>query len=113
MTTLYGIKNCDTVKKALCWLKAAGVEHRFHDFRADGLAPELLNAWEATLGWEALLNKRGTTWRKLDESQRENLDRDKAIALMLTQPSLIKRPVLAAGGKILLGFSPDYYASEL
>jgi len=113
MTPLYGIKNCDTVKKARHWLEAQGHEYRFHDFRADGLSPELLDKLEARLGWETLLNRRGTTWRKLEEAQRENLDRAKAMALMLAQPSLIKRPVLEAAGKTLIGFTPDYYASEL
>jgi len=113
MTILYGIKNCDTVKKARNWLTAQGIEYCFHDFRADGLSSELLETLEAKLGWETLLNRRGTTWRKLEESQRENLDRTKALALMLAQPSLIKRPVLETGTKTLIGFTPDYYATEL
>jgi Spx/MgsR family transcriptional regulator len=113
MTTLYGIKNCGTVNKARGWLQAQGVEHRFHDFRADGLSAELLEQLEAALGWETLLNRRGATWRKLAASQREPIDRAKAMALMLAQPSLIKRPVLDTGAKTLIGFTPDYYASEL
>lgn len=113
MTTLYGIKNCDTVKKARAWLDARGVEYRFHDFRADGLSPELLARLEAALGWEALLNRRGTTWRGLDEGRREGVDRAKAVALMLEQPSLVKRPVLEVHEKTLIGFTPDYYAREL
>lgn len=113
MTTLYGIKNCDTVKKARAWLDSQGIKYRFHDFRADGLSAGLLEDLEKPLGWETLLNKRGTTWRKLEEAQRENLDRAKAMALMLAQPSLIKRPVLQTGDKTLIGFTPDYYASEL
>jgi arsenate reductase len=112
-TTLYGIKNCDTVKKAKAWLDAHQINYRFHDFRTDGLSAELLEQFEAALGWETLLNQRGTTWRKLDLSQRENLDRSKAMGLMLAQPSLIKRPVLYTGTKTLIGFTPDYYASEL
>jgi len=113
MTTLYGIKNCDTVKKARSWLDAAGVEYRFHDFRADGLSAERLAQWEAALGWEALLNRRGTSWRKLEESQRDAIDRDRAMALMQAQPSLVKRPVLETGTKTLIGFTPDDYAREL
>ena len=112
MTTLYGIKNCDTVKKARGWLTAQGIDYRFHDFKTDGLSAELLEKLESTLGWETLLNKRGTTWRKLAEDQREGMDRDKALGLMLAQPSLIKRPVLETGGKFLIGFTPDYYATE-
>ncbi len=113
MITLYGIKNCDTVRKARQWLESRGVEYRFHDFRADGLQAGLLERLEAGLGWENMLNRRGTSWRKLEESRRENLDRGKALALMLDQPALIKRPVLETGTKILIGFSPDHYANEL
>ncbi len=113
MTTLYGIKNCDTVKKARAWLEAQGMAYQFHDFRKEGLDAPLLEKWEAKLGWEALLNKRGTSWRKLDESQREGVDRVKAMALMLDQPSLIKRPVLETVTKTLIGFTADYYADEL
>ncbi len=113
MTILYGIKNCDTVKKARAWLETQGIAYRFHDFRADGLSPELLDTLEAALGWENLLNRRGTTWRRLADGQRENIDRGKAMALMLEQPSLIKRPVLDTGAKTLIGFTPDYYAREL
>jgi len=113
MTTLYGIKNCDTVKKARSWLAAQGIEYHFHDFKADGLSAELLEKLEAALGWETLLNRRGITWRKLEESQREGVDRAKALTLMLAQPSLIKRPVLQTSDKTLVGFTPDYYATEL
>ncbi len=113
MITLYGIKNCDTVKKARAWLDAQSMEYRFHDFRKDGLDSDVLEQWEAALGWEALLNTRGTTWRKLDESQREGVDRAKAVALMLAQPSLIKRPVVESGTKTLIGFNAETYAKEL
>jgi Spx/MgsR family transcriptional regulator len=113
MHTLYGIKNCDTVKKARQWLENHNTEYRFHDFRAVGLSAELLAHFEAALGWEALLNRRGTTWRKLAEDQRENINRDKAMELMLAQPSLIKRPVLDTGAKLLIGFTADDYAREL
>jgi len=110
MFILYGIKNCDTVKKARAWLEAQGIAHQFHDFRKDGLDLALLEKWEVILGWEALLNRRGTSWRKLDESQREGVDRAKAMELMLGQPSLIKRPVLEAGTKTLFGFNAEEYA---
>jgi arsenate reductase len=113
MLMLYGVKNCDTVKKARQWLEARPIAYHFHDFRADGLAPELLAQWEAALGWEALLNRRGTTWRKLPGQRREGLGREQALALMLEQPSLIKRPLLQGEGKLLIGFSPEYYAAEL
>ncbi len=113
MLTLYGIKNCDTVKKARLWLETQGIAYRFHDFRKDGLDSALLEHWEAELGWEALLNRRGTSWRKLEESQRAGVDRSKALALMLAQPSLIKRPVLATPTKVLVGFTAEDYANEL
>ena len=113
MLTLYGIKNCDTVKKARLWLEAQSIAYRFHDFRKDGLDLGQLERWEAELGWEALLNKRGTSWRKLEEGQREGVDRAKALMLMLAQPSLIKRPVLETGTKTLIGFIPEEYAKEL
>jgi arsenate reductase (glutaredoxin) len=113
MIILYGIKNCDTVKKARAWLGERGAEYRFHDFRADGLGEGLLNRFDAALGWEALLNRRGTTWRKLSEEQREDLNREKALNLMLAQPSLIRRPVLEREGRFFVGFSADQYATEL
>jgi len=113
MIILYGIKNCETVRKARQWLEQHDFEYRFHDFRVDGLEAMRLERLEAVVGWELLLNRRGTSWHKLDESERENLDRDKALALMLDHPTLIKRPVLETGTKTLIGFSPDYYGSEL
>ena len=113
MLTLYGIKNCDTVKKARQWLETQDIEYRFHDFRKDGLDLSQLEHWESELGWEALLNKRGTSWRRLEESQREGVDRAKALMLMLAQPSLIKRPVLETGTKTLIGFIPEEYSKEL
>ncbi|MGZ8217060.1 ArsC family reductase [Methylomagnum sp.] len=109
-TTLYGIKNCDTCRKARAWLDQQGIAHRFHDFRADGLNAALLESLETQLGWEALLNRRGTTWRGLPETDRDGVDRDKALALMLAHPALIKRPVLVVGDRILVGFSPAQYA---
>lgn len=108
---LYGIKNCDTIKKARRWLEEQGVAYRFHDYRADGLDEQLLRDFVARLGWEPLLNTRGTTWRKLDEAQRNACDNaDAAIALMLEQPAMIKRPLLDDGkGHALLGFSSESY----
>ncbi|WP_018953109.1 ArsC family reductase [Thioalkalivibrio sulfidiphilus] len=110
MTTLYGIKNCDTVKKARKWLEAHGVEYRFHDFRADGLEAKQIDAWIKAVGWETLLNRRGTTWRKLPEAVREGIDEKRAAALMLEHPTLIKRPVVEHGKQVLVGFDPDVYA---
>ncbi|MCT4701436.1 ArsC family reductase [Enterobacteriaceae bacterium H20N1] len=111
MITLYGIKNCDTVKKARRWLEAHGVEYRFHDYRADGLDAGLLNSFIAELGWEALLNTRGTTWRKLDEAHRASIkDAQTAAALMSEMPAIIKRPLLCAPGQpMLLGFNESNY----
>lgn len=108
---LYGIKNCDTIKKARRWLEEQGVAYQFHDYRADGLDEQLLRDFVARLGWEPLLNTRGTTWRKLDEAQRNACDNaDAAIALMLEQPAMIKRPLLDDGkGHALLGFSSESY----
>ena len=110
--TMYGIKNCDTIKKARKYLEAQGVDYQFHDYRADGLDAALLQSFIDTLGWEALLNTRGTTWRKLDESVRAACDNaDAAKALMLEHPAVIKRPfLLAASGESLLGFKPESYA---
>lgn len=111
MLTMYGIKNCDTIKKARRWLEAHQIEYRFHDYRADGLERAQLDTFIAELGWQALLNTRGTTWRKLDESLRNSIDNaDAAAALMLEMPAIIKRPLLCAPGKpMLLGFSESTY----
>lgn len=109
MTILYGIKNCDTVRKARKWLTAQGIEYQFHDVRSDGLDKKCLTAWVNELGWETLLNTRGTTWRKLPEQQRSNIDQNKAIALMLEHPAMIKRPVLKLGKKHYLGFKEAEY----
>ncbi|SIT07614.1 ArsC family reductase [Neptunomonas antarctica] len=92
--TLFGIKNCDTIKKARKWLEAHQVEYRFHDFRVDGLSEALLDQWISALGWEVLLNKRSTSWRQLPESVKENIDAASARAVMLENPAIIKRPVL-------------------
>jgi arsenate reductase (glutaredoxin) len=94
VVTLYGIANCDTVKKARAWLKANGVEYRFHDYKVSGVEPERLNRWCGELGWQALLNRAGTTFRQLPEPQRQDLSRESAVALMLAQPSVIKRRVV-------------------
>ncbi|EMD1841322.1 ArsC family reductase [Raoultella planticola] len=111
MLTMYGIKNCDTIKKARRWLEAHQIAYQFHDYRADGLNRELLNTFIAELGWEALLNTRGTTWRKLDEAVRAGINNaDAAAALMLEMPAIIKRPLLCAPGQpMLLGFSELTY----
>ncbi|MGK8932090.1 ArsC family reductase [Pluralibacter gergoviae] len=111
MVTLYGIKNCDTIKKARRWLDEQQVAYRFHDYRADGLDRALLERFIAELGWQPLLNTRGTTWRKLDEATRAGIDNaDAAAALMLEMPAIVKRPLLCAPGKpMLLGFSDSSY----
>ena len=111
MVVMYGIKNCDTIKKARRWLDANSVEYRFHDYRADGLDAEFLHSAIRELGWEALLNTRGTTWRKLDETLRASINNaDSAAALMLEMPAIIKRPLLWAPGKpMLLGFNENQY----
>lgn len=111
MVTLHGIKNCDTVKKARAWLDSHAVTHSFHDFKTQGLAPELLGQWVAEHGWEALLNRAGTTFRKLPEAQRTELTEARAVALMLAQPSMVQRPVLDLGGRRLIGFRPEVYAA--
>ena len=111
MHTLYGIKNCDTIKKARRWLDDHQVEYRFHDYRVDGLDADLLHTFIDELGWEALLNTRGTTWRKLDESLRLTINNAQSAAtLMLEMPAIIKRPLLCAPGKpMLLGFNESSY----
>ena len=107
--TLYGIKNCDTMKKARAWLDARGVVYRFHDYKSEGVAKGDLERWVKEVGWETLLNRAGTTFRKLDDKDKENITERKAIALMIAQPSLIKRPILDRGGKLLVGFKPEIY----
>lgn len=113
-TTIYGIKNCDTMKKARAWLDGQGVAYAFHDYKATGIERKRLEQWCTTAGWEALLNRAGTTFRKLADKDKTGLDSKKAIALMLAQPSMIKRPVLDLGsGKLLVGFKPDLYSDAL
>lgn len=109
MVTMYGIKNCDTIKKARAWLDAQGVDYRFHDYKAAGIDRARLEKWCRELGWEKLLNRAGMTFRKLPESDKNGLDERKAIKLMLAQPSMIRRPVLEAGGQLLAGFDVESY----
>jgi arsenate reductase (glutaredoxin) len=111
--TLYGIKNCDTMKKARAWLDAKGVAYVFHDYKAEGIDRPRLESWAREVGWETLLNRAGTTFRKLSEADCANLDESRALALMLDQPSLIKRPVLDLGGRFLVGFKPDLYEAAV
>jgi arsenate reductase len=108
--TIYGIKNCDTMKKARAWLDQHGVAYAFHDYKAEGVERDLLQGWARVVGWETLLNRAGTTFRKLPEADKANVTEKKAIGLMLDQPSAIKRPVLDAGGKLIVGFKPETYA---
>jgi Spx/MgsR family transcriptional regulator len=107
--TLYGIKNCDTMKKARAWLDAKGVPYAFHDYRAEGVDRARLETWAGSVGWETLLNRAGTTFRKLPNADKAGLDEGRAIALMLDQPSMIKRPVLDLGGRLVVGFKPEQY----
>jgi arsenate reductase (glutaredoxin) len=111
--TIYGIKNCDTMKKARAWLDAERIPYAFHDYKAAGITRDRLAGWIRRLGWESLLNRAGTTFRKLPEADREGLTEEKAIRLMLAQPSLIKRPVLEIGGKLLVGFKPAEYEATI
>ncbi|MEI7873948.1 MAG: ArsC family reductase [Alphaproteobacteria bacterium] len=111
--TIYGIKNCDTMKKAGAWLDGHGVAYAFHDYKALGVARDVLQGWEKSVGWEVLLNRAGTTFRKLAEADKSNLTAAKAVTLMLAQPSMIKRPVLAVGGRLIVGFKPEIYAEAV
>ena len=107
---IYGIKNCDTMKKARAWLDKHGVDYVFHDYKADGIEREKLERWVRKEGWEILLNRAGTTFRKLPDKDKEGVTEKKAVALMLKQPSMIKRPVLELGtGKLMVGFTPESY----
>jgi arsenate reductase (glutaredoxin) len=112
--TIYGIKNCDTMKKARAWLDKHGVEYAFHDYKTTGIARAQLKQWAKKVGWEALLNRAGTTFRQLSDKDKNGIDARKAIALMLAQPSMIKRPVLdLGGGKLLVGFAPETYSAAM
>ena len=108
--TIYGIRNCDTMKKARAWLDAHGVASAFHDYKTAGIDRATLESWVKQVGWETLLNRAGTTFRKLPDADKADLDEAKAIALMLAQPSMIKRPVLVRGSELLVGFKPETYA---
>jgi Spx/MgsR family transcriptional regulator len=110
-TRIYGIKNCDTMQKAFAWLDKHGVGYEFHDYKKAGVTKAQLAKWCQAAGWETVLNRAGTTFRKLPEAARQNLTQDKAIALMVENPSMIKRPVLETGGTIEIGFKPDRYAA--
>ena len=110
---LYGIKNCDTVKKARSWLDSRGVKYGFHDYKVSGIERDRLAGWCKALGWEVLLNRAGTTFRKLPDADKKVSDARKAVALMLTQPSMIKRPVLDLGKRLLVGFRPELYQDAL
>ena len=112
-TTIYGIKNCDTMKKARAWLDTHGVAYEFHDYKALGVDKDKLKQWSDKVGWEMLLNRAGTTFKKLPDSDKEGVTEKKALALMLAQPSMIKRPVLEIDGKLLVGFKPDIYAKDV
>ena len=111
--TIYGIKNCDTMKKARAWLDARGVAYAFHDYKAVGIERGMLQGWARTVGWETLLNRAGTTFRKLPDTDKSALTETKAIALMVGQPAMIKRPVLDVAGRLIVGFKPDTYAKAL
>ena len=109
MTVIYGIKNCDTMQKARAWLDGQAVAYAFHYYKAEGIDRARLEKWVKALGWEVLLNRAGTTFRKLPDKDKDRLTEKKAIALMLAQPSMIKRPVLEKGTKLLAGFKPEIY----
>ncbi|MBX9574103.1 MAG: arsenate reductase [Caulobacteraceae bacterium] len=114
MTTLFGIPNCDTVKKARVWLDGRGVAHAFHDYKKAGVDEAALRGWVATHGWETVLNRKGTTFRALPDADKADLDADKAVRLMLSQPSMIKRPILALDdGRTLVGFDPKAWEAAL
>jgi len=111
--TIYGIPNCDTVKTARAWLDLRGVAYGFHDYKKAGIDEARLRTWIGELGWEKLLNRAGTTFRKLPDAEKQDLDADKAVALMLAQPSMIKRPVLDTGARRLAGFDPAAWEAAL
>ncbi len=113
MTTLYGIKNCDTVKKARQWLDQNGIAYTFHDFRVEGLAPEIVSYFIDGLGWNSLINRNSTSWRQLSPEQQADLTLEKAVQLMLDYPTLIKRPILDTGNKLIIGYKSDQYKAYL
>jgi len=111
--TIYGIKNCDTMKKARAWLDKHDVVYAFHDYKSEGIDRDRLERWAGVVGWETLLNRAGTTFRKLSDKDKTSVTEKKAIALMLDQPSMIKRPVLEVKGKLIVGFKPETYQRAL
>ena len=111
MITVFGIKNCDTIKKARNWLTDQGIEYQFHDFRANGIDRDRIETWIQQAGWETVLNRRGTTWRKLDAAIQDTVNRDNVAALLAEHPAMTKRPVLDIDGDISIGFKPDLYQS--
>ena len=110
---IYGIKNCDTMKKAFAWLDAHGVAYEFVDYKKAGVADALLPEWNRRAGWQKLLNTRGLMWKRLSEDERADVDEARALVLMATYPALIKRPVLDTGRALLIGFDPEHYETEL
>ena len=113
MIRIYGIKNCDTMKKAFAWLEAKGMAYEFVDYKKAGVVESHLPDWNQRAGWQALLNTRGLMWKKLSEAERADVDAAKALTLMSTYPVLVKRPVLDTGSRLLVGFDPETYAKEL
>ncbi|KPL93964.1 MULTISPECIES: ArsC family reductase [Vibrio] len=109
--TMFGIPNCDTIKKAKKWLEAEGIKFEFHDYRKQGITEELVTTFCSELGWELVLNKRGTTYRQLSQEQKDTLTEDKAVTLLVKQPAMIKRPILKVDGKLHIGFKADQYAA--
>jgi len=107
--TIFGIKNCDTMKKAFAWLDTQGISYDFIDYKKTGVVADHIDSWNKRIGWETLLNRKGLTWKKLSEADRSNVDEAKALALMKTNPTLIKRPVLVNGKKAIVGFTPESY----
>ena len=110
MNTLFGLKSCDSCRKAMRWLSSQGIDYNFHDVRSDGVSVQMLERWVDALGWEPILNKRSLTWRRIPEIDRQSLGRDKAIGMMLEHPTLIRRPVLETSRAIAIGFSPAAWA---
>lgn len=108
-TVVYGIANCDTIRKARRWLSDQGIEYQFHDVRKQGLEQDKLQSWNSALGWDTLLNRRGMMWRKLSDEQKQNIDEASALAIMLEEPAIIKRPVLEHNGELHIGFKEDSY----
>jgi len=111
VVTIYGIKNCDTMKKAFVWLSQHQIDYQFHDYKKSGAPEALVSEWIDMLGWETLINRKGTTWRKLDEHTRNSMNAERALRLAVEQPSIIKRPIVIKGGKMLSGFTTETWAA--